>query len=397
MGRKNKERRAVEERRHFDWTEKYEMLLKSGGKCAHCGKVISEGNVTVEHIIPLSKGGTNDMDNLVALCHDCNEDKGDFIYEPKAYYRFLNKDELKRIQDAYEQYLTKVNWLSLTNMYPNDHFETSYYMIMKDRKGNPKPVKAKINVHKASRLPYRQDREKLYEFIDKYNKVHSVECTGTELEESLGSYLDKGCIYYVGDITDLKIVIPVRIENRYYEVLDKCHYDLVFGNPIYFNDTATYADLAAGIVHKISGEIMHLAKRCGVKVMPVCVEMIATNTWYQATVALMTNEMKPSGYGVFDDHKVVKSLTEEKHGGIIPKNLFYGKYYLRDTANENFEYLDGIDGDAAFAIDNENLTRWDRFIQKFCGTEHIMDFSENKDQPLDEFLDGGNLTEGLNT
>ena len=325
MGRKNKERKAVEERKFFDWSEKYEMLLKSKGRCAHCGKVISKDNVTVEHIIPLSKGGSNEMDNLVALCHDCNEDKADFIYEPKGYYKHLNKDVLKKIQADYENYLTKVNWLSLTNMYPNDQFEVSYYVIMKDRKGCPKPVKTKTTVKKASRLPYRKDREKLHEYIDKYNKEHRVDCTGEELKESLSSYLDKGCIYYAGSIDDIKLVLPVRIENRFIEQSEREHYILTFGNPIYFNDTPTCADLAAAMVHEISGEIMNLARICGVKSMPVCIETIATNTWYQTTTALMTREIKPSGYGLFHDREVIKSITKERHNGDIPENMFYGK------------------------------------------------------------------------
>jgi hypothetical protein len=45
----------------------------SGGKCAHCG---SKEDLQVDHITPVSKGGTNHIGNLQALCGSCNRKKG---------------------------------------------------------------------------------------------------------------------------------------------------------------------------------------------------------------------------------------------------------------------------------------------------------------------------------
>ena len=44
-------------------------------KCNHCGKDIRDEN-HVDHILPLAKGGSNDMDNLQLLCPPCNLRKG---------------------------------------------------------------------------------------------------------------------------------------------------------------------------------------------------------------------------------------------------------------------------------------------------------------------------------
>ncbi|MGV8131884.1 MAG: HNH endonuclease [Candidatus Pacearchaeota archaeon] len=35
--------------------------------------------MTIDHIIPKSKGGSNDMENLQPMCSNCNEKKGDRI------------------------------------------------------------------------------------------------------------------------------------------------------------------------------------------------------------------------------------------------------------------------------------------------------------------------------
>jgi 5-methylcytosine-specific restriction endonuclease McrA len=50
-----------------------EIFDKDGGMCRNCG---SWDDLTIDHIIPLTKGGTNDVDNLQTLCRKCNQKKG---------------------------------------------------------------------------------------------------------------------------------------------------------------------------------------------------------------------------------------------------------------------------------------------------------------------------------
>lgn len=49
---------------------------KCDGKCAYCGKDLSRGTWTVDHIRPLVKGGNNKTPNLLAACETCNKAKG---------------------------------------------------------------------------------------------------------------------------------------------------------------------------------------------------------------------------------------------------------------------------------------------------------------------------------
>lgn len=42
------------------------------GHCAYCGEEISLRKMQVDHIIPIIKGGTNDISNLRPSCRMCN-------------------------------------------------------------------------------------------------------------------------------------------------------------------------------------------------------------------------------------------------------------------------------------------------------------------------------------
>lgn len=46
---------------------------RDGFACRHCG---SQNNLTIDHIVPLSKNGRNHSSNMQTLCADCNQAKG---------------------------------------------------------------------------------------------------------------------------------------------------------------------------------------------------------------------------------------------------------------------------------------------------------------------------------
>lgn len=57
----------------------YKMLSKQHGgsvPCFVCGKHVKEAHATLEHIVPLSKGGTDDMGNLSISHNVCNNRRG---------------------------------------------------------------------------------------------------------------------------------------------------------------------------------------------------------------------------------------------------------------------------------------------------------------------------------
>jgi len=72
------------------WIVKYLVFERDLNLCHYCGK---KGD-TVDHIIPVCKGGKFTEENLVCCCSKCNSDKSDMDYE--EYKKYLLLPEWKR-------------------------------------------------------------------------------------------------------------------------------------------------------------------------------------------------------------------------------------------------------------------------------------------------------------
>lgn len=57
---------------------RFKVFDRDDYKCRYCGKTPDDGiTLEVDHVHPTSKGGTNELHNLVTSCFDCNRGKSD--------------------------------------------------------------------------------------------------------------------------------------------------------------------------------------------------------------------------------------------------------------------------------------------------------------------------------
>lgn len=116
-------RRKIENRELIPRYIRGRVLDDCHGVCAHCGnKLDFYEDFTLEHVIPLSKGGTNEYENFVALCEDCNKAKSNDIIQPLEYYPYLEPDKRMQLHELFQTYIRSVDWLSNDNLFMLDWF-----------------------------------------------------------------------------------------------------------------------------------------------------------------------------------------------------------------------------------------------------------------------------------
>ncbi len=74
-------------------THRHTLYGKQEGHCAGCGIHFPFRNLTVDHIVPRSRGGTDHLDNLQLLCGACNSTKG--TISQAAFHAKLSKQGLR--------------------------------------------------------------------------------------------------------------------------------------------------------------------------------------------------------------------------------------------------------------------------------------------------------------
>ena len=84
--------------------------------CAICG---DSGDIEIDHIVPLAKGGTNDESNLQPLCHQCHSRKG--------AKRGRSNDELRELYLADQEEHHLKNRYRMATRYDNPYDGLSYW------------------------------------------------------------------------------------------------------------------------------------------------------------------------------------------------------------------------------------------------------------------------------
>lgn len=52
------------------------VMLRDGHICQYCGATPGRPHLTLDHVVPRSRGGAQDWPNLVTACKGCNQKKG---------------------------------------------------------------------------------------------------------------------------------------------------------------------------------------------------------------------------------------------------------------------------------------------------------------------------------
>ncbi len=77
-----RERRKARELRQSQWWKR----KCARGTCYYCGRAVAARDLTMDHIVPIARGGRSTKGNLVPSCKDCNSKKKQLLpMEWEAY------------------------------------------------------------------------------------------------------------------------------------------------------------------------------------------------------------------------------------------------------------------------------------------------------------------------
>jgi len=63
------------------------------GRCHYCGQITPKAGLTMDHVVPLTRGGKSTKGNLVACCKACNSRKQNLL--PLEWAEYLEKSGAK--------------------------------------------------------------------------------------------------------------------------------------------------------------------------------------------------------------------------------------------------------------------------------------------------------------
>lgn len=67
-----RERAAARALRQSAWWK----AVVARGVCHYCGRKVPPGELTMDHVVPVSRGGFSAKGNVVPCCRECNASKG---------------------------------------------------------------------------------------------------------------------------------------------------------------------------------------------------------------------------------------------------------------------------------------------------------------------------------
>ena len=136
---------------------RFEVYKRDKFTCQYCGRKAPDVVLNIDHIMPVSKGGTNDILNLITTCFECNNGKSNILLNEES---ILNKQrlQLEQLQERREQIEMMFEWKkSLEHL---DDFTNNLLVEY---------VESKIYPHKLNLINYIHGN-----YISLYKKIYET-------------------------------------------------------------------------------------------------------------------------------------------------------------------------------------------------------------------------------
>lgn len=94
----------MNKRKTISTKTRFEVLKRDLFTCQYCYQKPPNVALEVDHLIPVSKGGDNTIDNLITACFNCNRGKSNVKLESVPLTVSVKTEQKKIAIDQYKQY-----------------------------------------------------------------------------------------------------------------------------------------------------------------------------------------------------------------------------------------------------------------------------------------------------
>lgn len=167
---------------------RFEIFKRDSFTCQYCGKTAPNVILEVDHIDPVSKGGSNDLLNLITSCYDCNRGKSNREISDDSVISKQQR-QLELLQERREQIELMFEWRKALNQISDDtvNMVVSYIENKIDQFSLNESGEKKI-----SALTKKYDLADVLESIDiSASKYLNYDANGSLTQESAEVFLSK--------------------------------------------------------------------------------------------------------------------------------------------------------------------------------------------------------------
>ena len=264
------QRHQIEERAEdgYDFDTKQKALRRSDDRCCHCGKPIFVGyGMTLDHFVPLNKGGTNDDVNLIALCDNCNQTKDNYIVAPSSYLPYLKKEEKKALIKYFVDYIDKYECINRNSLLSYDRYDIwlgvagnnynhDYEPTEKNKSALRKFSKQLVIIHYLGKS--KEEYDELLEYYVGYLKRRKLYENYNKAKGQLDKWIAEKCIYYIKDqsgIVFMSVLWASKLTNKSERINNKMGLNMLMLTK-YNTDTALsiYYNFVSDIIYYVRRE-----------------------------------------------------------------------------------------------------------------------------------------------
>jgi len=328
-------------RDRFTEDEKQKIARKSNDCCCHCGRKVFFGyGATVDHFIPLDKGGSNSMYNLIMLCYDCNQEKDNKI-QSMEYIPYLSDKYFKELNEYVNSYIQVMDYCQRNRIFAYDEYKVPVGILSQDY---TKHSKQKMVVSNCKlKLATWNDLDRLHEYFVKYLKKYNQLDDEQAARENIIFWMQFGCIYYIEQLGEINTLLAITIkhfgENEDFRGIDYIPQLYVF--PYYASDKTI--SIIRNMVISLPSLLI---AECDLTFLPFSIIMLECDKVFPRVASIFGNvqdddicDFKKMNYvigeiGDFDNkHLEINEMNEEE------KKVYEFLHKFDNVTNEMIKYF----------------------------------------------------------